>query len=773
MQDIRKVAVIGSGVMGSGIAAQLANSGTPVLLLDIPVPEGKNKLASDALEKMKKQKPAPLMDLDFLSRITIGNTEDDLAKIADYDWVIEVIIEKLDAKRELYRRIDEICGGKIIVSSNTSSIRLHDLIEGRSEGFQKSFLITHFFNPPRYMRLLEVVTGEKTSQESVDRIRHFADVRMGKTVVNCNDTPAFIANRIGVYVSMRALDEALKTNLPLNAIDTTFTKVFDIPKTGIFALFDLVGLDVMYFVGKELVDHLGASDPVHQMDNERNFKLLQDLIAKGYTGRKGLGGFFRLREEGGQKIKEMLDLKTGDYAAANKPLIPSLEVAKKDIHAFLTMDDELARFSWDVMSDALVYAVSLVPEITNDIINVDRAIRLGFNWKLGPFEMIDRLGPAWFAEQLKASGKSVPKLLEQVGKETFYKLLDGKRNAFTVSGSYQAVERSEGILMLRDIRDNSEPIIKNESASLWDIGDGVACFEFNTKQNTIDLGIADLIHKSIEVVQSDYKALVFHNETEHYSFGANIQTFMAASESADQDASILKIISSGQSAYQALKFAPFPKIGAPMGMALGGGCELILHCDAVVASAELYMGLVEIGVGIIPSWGGCKEMLLRAEDSATGGALIGFRHIFETLGTAKVSTSAFDAQRLMFLRKTDKIVMNRDRVLYEAKQKALDLVSGYKPPEERRIKLPGRAGLTVVKLALSGLRSSGKVTDYDVVVAEKLATILTGGSTDILHKVSEQQLLELERQANLELSKNQGTRDRIAHFIATGKPLRN
>jgi len=773
MKEIRKVAVIGSGVMGSGIAAQIANSGTPVLLLDIPVEEGRNKLASDALERLKKQRPAPLMDPSFIDRITIGNTEDDLPRIKDYDWVIEVIVEKLDIKRELFRRIDEICDGTIIVSSNTSSLRLKDLIEGRSEGFKKNCFITHFFNPPRYMRLLEVIREKETSQESIDTICQFVDERLGKTPVFCKDTPAFIANRIGVYVSMRAVDEALKSNLPLNVIDTTFTKAFDVPKTGIFALFDLVGIDVMYFVGKELVDHLDKSDPVHQMDSKRIFDLLQGLISKGYTGRKGLGGFYRLREESGVKTKEELNLKTGEYAAVVKQKLPGLELAKSDLRAFLSSDDEAAKFAWNVMSDTLVYAASLVPEITDDIIQVDRAIRLGFNWKLGPFEIMDKLGPAWVAKQLKAMGKPVPKLLELVGDQTFYKVIEGRRNYLTTAGTYTPITRPAGILLLRDIKDRSQPVLKNESASVWDLGDGVVCFEFTTKQNTLDLKIMELIHQSIDLVKSDFKAMVFHNESDNFSLGANLQVFTAAANGPDPEKGVLEIIEKGQATYQVLKFAPFPKIGAPVGMTLGGGCELNMHCDAIVAHAELYMGLVEMGVGIIPSWGGCKELLLRADESSMGGALIGFRHVFETIGTAKVSTSAFDAQRLMFLRKSDTIIMNKDRVLFAAKQRALEMVAGYKAPEERRIKLPGRAGLTVVKMALSGLKSSGKVTDYDAVIAEKLGYILTGGPTDILHKVSEPQILELERQANIDLSQNQGTKDRITHFVTTGKPLRN
>lgn len=773
MCDIQKIVVIGSGVMGAGIAAQLANAQCSVLLLDIPVEEGRNKLANDALERMKKQKPAPLMDPKFLNHIITGNTEDDLHKIVDYDWIIEVIVEKLETKQSLYKKIDDLCGGKIIVSSNTSSIRLSELKAGRSDGFQNNFLITHFFNPPRYMRLLEFITDQSTNNETIKKLEQFADEKLGKTVVYSHDTPAFIGNRIGTFVSFAALNEARHSNLTLNQIDKIFTKAFDIPKTGIFALFDLVGIDIMYYVGKGLIDNLPASDDINKMDTKAISDLLKRMIDKGNTGRKGPGGFFRMREENGNKIKEVIDLKTGEYNPVVDEIIPSLELDKKSINDFLMLDDEAAKFARKVIFDAFNYASSLVPEITDDIICIDRAIRLGFGWKLGPFEMMDKMGPSWIRDQFKAEGREISKLLMLVGDSTFYKIVNGSKSFLTAQNSYKPIIRPVGVLKLKDLKDEKKPLLENPGARLWDIEDGVVCLEFKTKENTFTPDIFDLMNQTIDLVKNEYKAVIIHNETDNFSLGMNLDLAVEMSSNPYYDQNAIQFMIDGQNALMNLKFAPFPVIGAPAGMAIGGGCELLLHCDAIVSHAELYMGLVEIGLGIIPGWGGCKELLIREEESQTGGALIGFKNVFENIGSAKVSTSAHHAQRLQYLRASDTIVMSRDRVLFEAKRKALSLVDDYIPPEEKLIRLPGNLGRTLLKLAIKSLRKSGKISDYDMIVLEKLAYIITGGSTNVLNKVSERQLLELEVKANQELSKNQPTRDRFLHYVNTGKILRN
>jgi 3-hydroxyacyl-CoA dehydrogenase len=773
MSKIQKIVVIGSGIMGSGIAAHLANAQCSVLLLDLPVEEGRNKLANEAIDRMKKQKPAPLMDPKFAHHIVTGNTEDDLEKILDYDWVIEVIIEKLESKQALYKKIDDLCSGKIIVSSNTSSIKLADLVAGRSEAFRSNFFITHFFNPPRYMRLLEFVTHQNTNQEAVEKLAHFADEKLGKTVIFSHDRPAFIGNRIGTYVSFATLDEALHSNLTLNQIDKIFTKAFDVPKTGVFALFDLVGLDVMYFVGNILIDNLPANDAIHKMDTKTISDLFKDMITQGYTGRKGLGGFFRMREEKGSKIKEVLDLKTREYKTIIDQAMPSLALHQKSINDFLMLEDEAARFARKVIFDAFYYVSSVVPEITDDLICIDRAIRLGFGWKLGPFEMMDNIGPSWIREQFKAEGREIPGLLALVGESTFYKIVHDQKCFLTPSGSYKPIIRPAGIVRLKDLKGSKKPLLENPGARLWDIGDGAVCFEFKTKENTFTPDIFEMIHQTIDLVKKEYKAVVIHNETENFSLGMNLDLAVEMSTQPNYDLNAIEFMRNGQNALMSLKLAPFPVVGAPAGMAIGGGCELLLHCDAIVAHAELYMGLVEIGLGIVPGWGGCKELLLRADESLSAGALLGFKGVFETVGSAKVSTSAYHAQQLMYLRPTDTIVMNRDRVLFEAKKRALSLVAGYSPPAEKKIRLPGKLGFHILKLAIKSLGKSGKISDYDRIVLEKLAYIITGGTTTIFSKSTERQLLELEVQMNQALSYNQPTRDRFLHYVNTGKILRN
>lgn len=773
MSQIKKVVVIGSGVMGSGIAAHLANAQCSVLLLDIPVEGERNKLADNALERIKKQTPAPLMEPKFADNIITGNTEDDLHKIVDYDWVIEVILEKLDAKQDLYKKIDELCGGKIIVSSNTSSIKLSDLKKGRSKDFQENFLITHFFNPPRYMRLLEFVTDQTTNKKVVEKLEQFADERLGKTIVYSHDTPAFIGNRIGIYVALAVLNEALRSNLSLNQIDKIFTKAFDIPKTGIFALFDLVGIDVMYFVARGMIDTLPANDILHKMDTNAISSLLKRMIEKGYTGRKGAGGFFRIREDHGEKIKEVLDLKTGSYNLVEDAVISSLDKEKISTKEFLQRGDEFTAFARKVIFDAFYYAASLVPEITDDIISVDRAIRLGFGWKMGPFELMDRLGPSWVREQFKAEGIDVPKLLELVGDGLFYKIVAGQKNFLTPAGTYKPIVRPYGILKLKDIKDQCKPLLENPGARLWDIGDGAVCFEFKTKENTFTPDVFEVINQTIELVNKNYKAVVIYNETDNFSLGMNLDLAVEMSSKPNYDQNAIEFMRKGHNALMSLKLASFPVVGAPAGIAVGGGCELLLHCDAIVAHAELYMGLVEIGLGIIPGWGGCKELLLRAKESSMGGALLGFKNVFETIGAAKVSTSAYHARHLKYLRESDTIVMCRDRVLFEAKRKALSLVDGYVSPKVKDIRLPGSIGFVILKLAIKSIRKTGKISDYDMIILEKLAYVLTGGATNIFHKIDEKQLLELEVKANQELSKNQLTRDRFLHYVNSRKILRN
>lgn len=774
MQEIKRAAVIGAGVMGSGIAAHFANAGIPVILLDIPQSGfgKKNALAEGAIEKMLKADPAPFMLKKNADLITPGNTEGDLEKLKDVDWIVEAVVEKLEIKQDLYAKLEKIKKKDAVVSSNTSTIPLAKLLEGRTKEFQSTFMITHFFNPPRYMRLLEVVKGPETREDVYQAITHFADFNLGKGVVETHDTPGFIANRIGVYWLQTALVESLKTDLSVEEVDALFGKPMGIPKMGVFGLLDLVGLDLIPLIGGIMKASLPKDDPYCLGYEEP--ELLKKMISEGYTGRKGKGGFYRLAESNGKKVKESINLKTGEYSASKKAFLASLNTGKNDLKKLLSFGDKGGDFAWKVLSKVLTYAASLVPEIADDIVAIDTAMRLGYNWKMGPFEILDKIGPSWFREKLQSEKISIPSLLEKVGEGTFYKIQDNKVHYLTTKGIYQPIARKAGELFLSDIKLASKPVAKNSSASLWDIGDGVACLEFHTKMNALDPEIMKMIQKSIEIVQKDYKALVVYNEASHFSAGANIGLALFVANLALWNL-LEDIVKEGQSTYQSLKKAPFPVVGAPSGMALGGGCEVLLHCDAIQAHAESYIGLVEVGVGLIPAWGGCKEMLSRWVNNSKrpGGSMVAVGKVFELIGTAHVNKSAFEAKENLYLRSNDEITMNRDRLLFDAKQKALKLVPNYKAPEDESFSLPGSVARVAMSMAVKGFVKIGKASPYDEVVAKKLANILSGGDTDITDNQTSEHILKLEREAFMELLKNPKTLARMEHILETGKPLRN
>ncbi len=772
-----KAAVIGAGVMGSGIAAHLANAGLPVLLLDIPESGGggRNGLAEAAIKRMLKADPAPFMDRDAAGLVTPGNTEDDLARLAEADWIIEAVVEDLEVKRALYGRIEAVRRGGSIVSSNTSTLPLRLLIEGQDDRFARDFLITHFFNPPRYMRLLELVAGEATRPEALRALGDFADRRLGKGVVICNDTPGFIANRIGGYWIKCAVNQALDLGLTVEAADAVMSRPLGIPKTGVFGLLDLVGLDLVPKTEASMAAALPESDPYRA--EAREWPLLAKMIAEGCTGRKGRGGFYRLDTSGGKRVKQAVDLGTGAYAKAAKPVLESLDASKAGgLKALVEHPDRGGRFAWAVLSRVLSYAASLVPEIADRASDVDRALRLGYNWTHGPFELIDRLGAGTLAERLARDGMAVPPLIGLAAKAGgFYRVHEGRQQCLSVRGGYADVARPDGVLLLADIKRAAEPKADNASASLWDIGDGVLCLEVHTKLNTIDPDVMTVIETAVETVENGFRALVIYNEGEHFSAGANIGLGLFAAN-VGLWAMIEGMIERGQNALAKLKYAPFPVVAAPSGLALGGGCEILLHADAVQAHAESYIGLVETGVGIVPAWGGCKELLARfaADPKRRKGAMPPVARAFETIGMAKVARSAFEAKDLGYLRPEDGITFNRERLLAEAKAKALELAADYAPPEPVRLALPGPSGRVALKFALRGLRLKGVATAHDVVVGGALAEVLTGGAgADSTEPLGEDEILALERAAALGLMRTPETLARMEHTLATGKPLRN
>lgn len=772
MAEIKKVAVIGAGVMGAGIAAHVANAGLEALLLDI-VPEGasdRSAIAKGAIEKLLKAEPAAFMSKANAKRVTPGNIEDDLAKLAECDWIIEAVVERLDVKQALYAKIDSARRPGTPVSSNTSTIPLGDLTNGLPEGFRHDFLITHFFNPPRYMRLLEVVSGPETNPESVARVSRFADVKLGKTVVTCKDTPGFIANRLGTYWMQAAVTQAFDLGLTVEEADVVMGRPFGFPKTGVFGLLDLVGLDLMPHVQGSLKRALPASDPFHAL--LKDVPLIETMISTGLTGRKGKGGFYRLNREGGGKVKEAIDLKTGQYRTEEKAALP--EEAGKDVSALLADASEMGRYAWGVMGRTLAYAARLVPEAADDIVAVDEAMRLGYNWKWGPFELIDRIGAAKLIARLKADGETIPDLLAKAEATPFYRIENGTRQYLGTDGAYHDIVRPEGVLLLADLKLKTEPLMKNGSAALWDIGDGVLCLEFTSKGNSLDEGIITLLGRAIKLVKDKHKALVIYNEGSNFSVGANLGLALFACNIA-AFGEVEKLVSSGQKTYQDLKYAPFPVVSAPAGMALGGGCEMLLHSSAVQAHAESYIGLVECGVGLVPGWGGCTEMLGRwqADKSLPKGPMPAPTKVFETVSVATVSKSAAEAKELLFLRESDGITMNRDRLLADAKARALKMAEDYKPPVPLELTLPGPSGKVAFVMAADGFHRRGIATKHDLVVADALATVLSGGKADHIAPVTEAQVLALELESFMRLIKTNGTLARIEHTLETGRPLRN
>ncbi|WP_242095758.1 3-hydroxyacyl-CoA dehydrogenase/enoyl-CoA hydratase family protein [Sphingomonas sp. CROZ-RG-20F-R02-07] len=771
---IKKVCVIGAGVMGAGIAAQVANAGVPVLLLDIPAKDGPDRdaVAKGSVARMLKTEPAPFMSKAAAKLVETGNIDDHLDRVAECDWIVEAIVERLDIKQALYARLETLKRPGTAVSSNTSTIPLGHLVEGRSDQFRRDFLITHFFNPPRYMRLIEIVRGADTDPVVAGRVEAFVDRAMGKRIVPAKDTPGFIANRIGTYWLAVAINAAMDQGLSVEEADQIGGRPMGVPKTGIFGLVDLVGVDLMPLLSKSLSSTLPAGDPY--FETVRPMPLVDRMIADGFTGRKGKGGFYRLdKQADGRRVKQALDLASGDYRAQAEPaaLPPA---AEKNLAALIDAPGKVGQFAWEVLGKTLAYAAMLVGEAADDIVAIDDAMKLGYNWKYGPFELIDRLGGGMLATRLRAEGRAVPSILDTAGTRPFYRVEDGRRQYLTTGGDYADLRRADGVVLLEDVKLREQPLLKNGSAALWDVGDGVAALEFTTKMNALDGEIMALIGEAIPLVAARFRALVIYNEGTNFSAGANLGVAMFAVAGGLWDM-IEQSVAGGQQAMKALKYAPFPVVAAPAGLALGGGCEVLLHADAIQAHAETYAGLVECGVGLIPGWGGNGEMLDRFARSPMmpKGPMPAVAKVFEMVSTAKVAKSAAEAREMMILRGGDGITMNRDRLLADAKAKALSLVEGYAPPARPGYRLPGESGRAGIADVVRGFQARGIATAYDGVVGERLAQVLTGGDADLVDTVSEEALLDLERAQFMASIHDERTQARIKQMLTTGKPLRN
>ncbi len=775
MEEIKKAAVIGAGTMGSGIASHLANAGVPVVLLDI-VPDGANNrniVAEGAVQRLLKTQPPAFMQRSNAELITPGNIDDHLELIADADWIAEAVVERLDVKHALYKKIDTARKTDAMVSSNTSTIPLSMLTEGMSEALRENFCITHFFNPVRYMRLLEIVAGPSTRADIINALSRFCDLRLGKGVVPCRDTPGFLANRVGVYALQTGIVEAAKAGLTVEEADALMGRPMGIPKTGVFGLYDLIGLDLMVDVASSLESALPEGDAFHEV--AAGIPLISTMIDQGYNGNKGKGGFYRHRDAGGERMREAIDLNSGEYRLSERSILDAaLAGERSGLRALVTHDDKFGRFAWRVLAKTLSYAASLIPEVADDPLPVDEAMKLGYSWAKGPFEMIDELGPAWFRQKILAEGIAVPEALKRIGEGSFYRADNARLERFTFSGKYAAVTRAPGVMRLGDISRVQSPVASNSAASLWDVGDGVACVEFHTKANALSPESMALVAESLEIVAEEFEALLFYNDAPHFSVGFNLEFALTAAKEKAW-ARLDGALDAFQSACLACRYAPFPVVAAPAGMSLGGGFEVLLHCDALQAHANSNTGLVETLVGLVPSGGGCKQLLHRWTRNANNmdELLQGALETFAIIGMGKTASSPLEAMPLRLFEERDRFSMNRDRLLSEAKSLALDLAGDYSPPQRPEFTALGRTGLKAMHRMLDDLDNKGITTPHDLVVGRHLARVLCGGERDAGASLSEDDVLALEREAFIALCDTAETVARIEHMLSTGRPLRN
>jgi 3-hydroxyacyl-CoA dehydrogenase len=800
---IQKTVVLGAGTMGARIAAHFANAGLPCLLLDIVPrdagPADRNKIVAAGLEAARKSKPAAFFVPGLAAKISIGNFEDDLAKIADADWIIEAVAENLEIKRGLLAKVSQFRKAGSIVTTNTSGLPVHLIAEGLPEEFQQHWAGTHFFNPPRYMKLVEVIPGPRTSQAVVDTLADYCDRRLGKGVVIAKDTPNFIANRIGTYSMLNALRLMSTLGMTIEEVDACTGPAVGWPKSATFRTADIVGLDVLMHVVKNIYE---TAPDDESRDAYRVPALVEEMARRKWLGDKTRQGFYkRVKGADGEKEILTLDVNTMEYRSRQKAKFGSIEAGKtvEDTRARLRTllaplfegqkTDKAQQFIWGGLSEMCLYAGRRVPEISNHIVDVDRAMRWGFAWELGPFELVDAIGLPVFAEQIKKEGRSVPLVFEEAlaqGRKSFYESDKGVTSVFDyASGSMKKVEEPAGVLILKSLKDAGREVERNSGASLVDLGDGVVCCEFHSKMNAIGADLIAMIHKGLRRLETDFDAMVIANQATNFSVGANLMLVLVGAQEQEWD-ELHMAVKQFQNVNLAIKYAPKPVVSAPQGMALGGGCEISLHAAKIHAAAEAYIGLVETGVGLIPGGGGTKEMLLRANENAASGDDLDLFHtlrpVFENIAMAKVGTSAEECRELGYLRRSDVFSMNRDRLVADAKQTALALArGGWKPAaaswqegaQSTQIKVLGEGFLAAAKMAIHLMVRGGYASDYDAHVARKLANILAGGALSAPQMVSEQYVLDLEREAFVSLCGEKKTQERIAHTLKTGKPLRN
>ncbi len=770
MKPIRRVAVLGAGTMGARIAAHFANAGVPALLLDLTTAAAQN-----GIQSALKQKPAGFFDDSFASRITPGSFDEHLAQAHDCDWIIEAVSEDLAIKRSLWSRVAAVRKPGSIVSTNTSGIPLASIAEGMAEEFQQHFCGTHFFNPPRYLHLLEVIPGAHTSAEVLELVTAFGERRLGKGAVRCKDTPNFIGNRIGSFVGSTVHRLTVEGGYTIEEVDLLTGKLIGMPKSGSYRLLDIVGLDVWAHVTRNLYDN-APHDPWRERFVMQPF--LMQMIERGWLGDKRGQGCYKKTGSGTEKQFYAIDWQTLEYRPPAKPRFPSVDAARMQenlgerLKMLIASQDRAGLFLWQLFSDTFLYSAAMVPEISDRVIEIDRAMRWGYANTLGPFEMWDALGVRETCERIAREGRTVPSNVERMlaqGATSFYRAADRDAEPRTEyfdlgAGQFALLEERPGVMELAAIKRARGVVKKNPGASLIDLGDGVLCVEFHSKMNAIGDDIIAMLQAGIDETSRNFEAMVIGNQGDNFSVGANLMLILLNAQEGEWD-ELNRAIDRFQRCGMAIKYAPKPVVAAPFAMALGGGCEIPLHAARMQVSAELYMGLVEVGVGLIPGGGGCKEMIMRAPDLRTA---------FETIGYAKVSTSAVNARKLGFLREGDGVSMNPERLIGDAKALALAIAPTYVPGTPRTdIKVGGEAGLALLQTGLYMAKQGGYASDYDCVIGEKLAYVLSGGRATGEQLVSEQYLLDLEREAFLSLCGRAETQARMQHMLKTGKPLRN
>src|SRR5216684_1793423 len=820
---IHKVAVLGAGTMGARIAAHLANAGVPCYLLDIVPPDAagsndrakRNSIAAAGLEAAKKSKPAAFFDASLARLVTIGNFEDDLKLLGDADWIIEAVVERLDIKRALLKKVEAIRRPGTIITTNTSGLPVGKIAEGFSEDLRRNWFGTHFFNPPRYMRLLELIPTPEADRASMEAIAHFCDVRLGKGVVFAKDTPNFIGNRIGTFSVLNVMRLMQEMDLTIEDVDALTGQAVGWPKSATFRTIDLVGLDILGHV----VSNMTAN--VHDERSDLRIPgFFRQMLERKWLGDKTKGGFYKKNvgrapspaEPGKDDERLALDWKTLEYHPRQKPKFAALDMAKNveatgaRIRMLLGLDnaggapqkpDKASTFLWAALSDLWTYSANRVPEISDSIVEIDRAMRLGFNWELGPFELWDAAGVEATVARMKKEARPVAGNVEKLlasGKKSWYadeaKSPSGRKYFELKTQDWEPVQVPAGVWSIGVAKKSNGVVKKNSGASLVDLGDGVGCIEFHSKMNSLGSDIVSLITQALKAngPGDNFDAFVITNDATNFSVGANLMLLLMSVQEEDWD-DVDLAIRQFQGMTQAIKFSPKPVVAAPFGLCLGGGTEISLHAPARQPHAELYTGLVEVGVGLLPGGGGCKEMLLRAVDSATAShgkssseALAGsvelmeaMKSAFETIATAKVATSAHEARAFGFLTESDGITMNRDRVLSEAKARALELARpGYEPPVPRTdIPAPGENVLAALKMGVHLMRQGGYITEYEVKLGRKIAEVLCGGNVTSGTPVSEQYILDLEREGFKSLCGERKTQERIQYTLKTGKTLRN